>query len=648
MKKSCIAVCLAIGGAFAQVPPVAVNSNPVAMPSTTAVGPVSDPQGRRDSLLRVLVPDSLVLPSLNLRGTDLRDALSALGLQYGINLLVDPTVTGSVTVNLKRIRLRDALLLLASENGVLLEPLPGAVKAWKPPPPPPPPVPEPQCIVGWSDGNLSLDAQGVAIERVARLVSESTRVNVLVEKGVSASVSMLLQRTPMAKALALIAENAGLQIRSAGGAYTFAALPWKPSDISGGGGFGTRVSVEADSFVSMEANQTPLKDLIPIVGARLGVNMVVVGNITGNVTLRVSKVTLEQALDYLLAGTEYTWWKRENAWFVGPVGTPGVTNTELIMLKHMKAEDVMDIVPPNVIRNAQLKLVKNHNAIMVLGARDAIDGVRQFVQSVDFPVPQILIEALVVDVDMDKIRNIGVKAFLGSSGKGSNSRNVYPSFEQIFDKNDGDAVLSAIPGLRDVVTLPKDFFVKINAMEQEKILDIRSRPQVATLNGSEATINIGQTQYFLLNSETNMAQTGGTTVSTTQRFEKIEANVTLTVTPYVTGKGEITCDIVPDFSEPEGSFDAKTPPTINHRKLKSKVRLREGETIVLGGLVKESANKVYDQVPLLGSIPILGWLFKNQSTQKSRSQLLIFVTPHIYYGEDAKVDPAKVLRGLVK
>ncbi len=74
--------------------------------------------------------------------------------------------------------------------------------------------------------------------------------------------------------------------------------------------------------------------------------------------------------------------------------------------------------------------------------------------------------------------------------------------------------------------------------------------------------------------------------------------------------------------------------------MKSSVRLRDGETIVLGGMVKESVNDVYNQVPFLGSIPVLGWLFKNVERVHSKSQLLIFVTPHIYYGDEGSVDIA--------
>ena len=103
-----------------------------------------------------------------------------------------------------------------------------------------------------------------------------------------------------------------------------------------------------------------------------------------------------------------------------------------------------------------------------------------------------------------------------------------------------------------------------------------------------------------------------------------------------------------DFSEPEGSFSSEVPPTLNKRYVKSSVRLLDGETIVLGGMVKESQNDVYREFPFLGSLPIIGWLFRNVEKVKSKSQLLIFVTPHIYYGKEGSVDVKKEIEKLEK
>lgn len=250
-----------------------------------------------------------------------------------------------------------------------------------------------------------------------------------------------------------------------------------------------------------------------------------------------------------------------------------------------------------------------------------------------------------VDLDLEKGHNHGLNLFFGNAAKSVGSENLFPSVDQTLNSKQLQRVFNGI-GLGEIVSIPKDLVTKINAMEQEKILDVKARSQIATLNGETAVLTIGQTQYYMMASEVDYNQGDAVTSKTTQRFKQIEANSNITVTPYVTGEGEITCEIVPDFSEPEGSFSSEVPPTLNKRYVKSSVRLRDGETIVLGGMVKESVSDVHRQVPFLGSIPVIGWLFRNVERVHSKSQLLIFVTPHIYYGSEGSVDVAEeIARG---
>lgn len=632
-----------------------IPSSPLAppMPEGAALPRAEERANRSsfDSSGLVLISDSSWVASLSVRQAEVRDLLPALAMQHGVNLLLDPDVSGKVTLNLRKVRLRDVVRLLATDLSLDVVASGGMVRLRKSKEPAPSPEPPPVCQVQVHEGLIRLDAQGASLDQVARALGEKAGINLVVRSEGGASVRLLLTGLPPRRLVSALAEAMGLEMREQGGVY----LLQRPAPAASTSDAGTaasgvlRVWMESDSSVSIEAYQAPLASAVQALAEKVGVDVVVLGALTGQVTLRLQRSAPERILDFLFAGSEFTWWKREGAWVVGLAGSPGVANSELLVLKHVKAEDAMELIPQSIQKNAQLKLVKSHNGIMVLGSRESIEGLRAYLEHIDRPVPQILIEALVVDIDMDKVRNIGMRAFLGKAGIGTNSRSIYPSVEQSFDAWDVDWAMKAA-GLRDVVKLPDDFFLKVNALEQEKLLQVRSRPQISTLNGSEAKLAVGQTQYFLLNTETNFGSgaVAGSSTTTTQRFEKIEANVTLTVTPYVSGEGEITCEIAPDFSEPEGSFDAKTPPTINHRVLHSKVRLRDGETIILGGLVKESVNRIDDQVPLLGSIPFLGYLFKNRSSVKSRSQLMIFVTPHIYYGSDAQVDPDRVMESLSK
>jgi type IV pilus assembly protein PilQ len=118
-----------------------------------------------------------------------------------------------------------------------------------------------------------------------------------------------------------------------------------------------------------------------------------------------------------------------------------------------------------------------------------------------------------------------------------------------------------------------------------------------------------------------------------QTFHTIEADVKLEITPYVGADGMITLEIKPDFRTPVGQFSSDVPPTINKRELSTTLAVKEGETVVLGGLVQESDSEDRTQVPLLGSIPLLGSLFSSSTKEKRKSQLMIYVTPRISYGE---------------
>lgn len=119
-----------------------------------------------------------------------------------------------------------------------------------------------------------------------------------------------------------------------------------------------------------------------------------------------------------------------------------------------------------------------------------------------------------------------------------------------------------------------------------------------------------------------------------ERFETIKAEMILKVTPWVTATGEIVTEIHPEFSTPKNGLDPKVPPTIDHRVLDSTVKLKDGEIIILGGLIQEFDTESINRFPVLGHIPLLGKLFQSRSYQKSSAELIIYLTPHVYYVGD--------------
>jgi len=188
-------------------------------------------------------------------------------------------------------------------------------------------------------------------------------------------------------------------------------------------------------------------------------------------------------------------------------------------------------------------------------------------------------------------------------------------------------------GIHNLGVLPNDFFFRIQALDQEGKVNIESRPEISTLNGHTASIQIGTTQYFILKTTTPIQSPQTVITQESQRFETIKANVSLKITPWVSSSGEVTAEIHPEFDTPVGAFNPNVPPTINSRVLDSTVRLKDGETIILGGLIQNSDTKNYNKIPILGDIPLIGKLFSNRSRNHSKSELIIFITPHVFFGD---------------
>ena len=288
-----------------------------------------------------------------------------------------------------------------------------------------------------------------------------------------------------------------------------------------------------------------------------------------------------------------------------------------------------------------------YNAILIEASnRDIIELARTFVQNLDKPIAQILIEAWVVEVKLDKLRKYGIQLFSKEPNNASLSKTYYPRFSGEYSKTD---LLDFIRNFIDVSAtveriIPVNFAAQLDALESEGITNLISKPQVATLNGYPASITFGTTQYYLLEKETVSPNNGSSSqlVGKDQRFESINVNMVLSVKPWVSSKDEVTMEISPNFDVPGVSRDANLPPTINRRSLNSTVRVKNGEMIILGGLIGESETNSIDQVPFLGSIPILEWIFSTRKIEKSKTQLMIYLIPHIYYGSERTIDPNSI------
>lgn len=603
-----------------------------------------------------VLPDAALerLETVNVREADLRDVFRGIAHQYGLNLIVDSRIDRRVTVRLAGLPVIEAIAFLARENGLVLSQEGYILRVDVPPEPapPPPPVPEPPHVMVRGD-SLTVDLHGEELETVMRLIAQESGRDIVVRQGVRGPLRGLLTDVPFVLGLRTLLQNNGFALREKDGIFHVDRAGFGGAEDAGAGrAFWVQVD---DSLVSFDVVDARIADVLREMATQLEVNLVTYAVPEGSITARVAGLPLDDCLELLFKGTNITYRRSGNVYVIGDKQTHGIAATRLLRLGHIRADAVLELLPKTLREHATIQVVREHNGLMVTGTNDVIAEVETFVREVDHPTPQILIEALVVDFAATDFFELGLrfgrnKALATKSASGTYLFETTGSTdpEEVRTKGfrhsgDGrtantylDALssLAGVFGIQNIGHLPEDFFFQLHALSQEGKANIRSRPQVSTLNGHTASITIGTTQYYILDTDTPYQQPGQFYLQSTERFEKIEANVKLEITPWVSASGEVTTEIRPEFSAPVGRFDPEVPPTINSRVLDSTVRLRDGETIILGGLIQDVDKVVYHKVPLLGSIPLLGRLFSGRSSEREKSELVIFITPHVFYGDE--------------
>jgi type II secretory pathway component GspD/PulD (secretin) len=252
------------------------------------------------------------------------------------------------------------------------------------------------------------------------------------------------------------------------------------------------------------------------------------------------------------------------------------------------------------------------NAVVATSPSQMLAKIGSDLSKVDTPSPEISIEALAVEFTDTKDINTGLGLLYQTSTSISS-----------IDSPSGTITYNTIG------KLPSTFQANLTSLEQLGKARVRARPRMAAVNGHTANIFIG-TQRFI---QVQFNQYG----QTQTRIQPVDVGVKLAVTPLTGGNGEITTRIVPEVSNIT-QIDLQTGlPLVSDRQADTTVRVRDGETIAIGGLTLDQEQSTHTRIPVLGDIPILGQLFRSNQISDVKTELVVFITPRIL----ANTDPAR-------
>ena len=413
--------------------------------------------------------------------------------------------------------------------------------------------------------------------------------------------------------------------------------------------------------LSLNFQDIEVRAVLQLIADFTGLNMVASDTVRGNVTLRLKNVPWDQALDIILKSKGLGMRKDGNVILVAPqeeiaarekleleankqIEELAPLSTEFIQVNYAKAGELAALIKAKennlLSERGNVSIDERTNTLIVQDVAASLESIRSMVTKLDIPVRQVLIESRIVNADESFAKDLGVNfGFSRNTGGEGETLSTSAAHLAVGGGQPGNTDFGDTTAFGDgaenlMVTLPVagatgsfklaygiigSYLLQLElsaALAEGRGEDIAS-PKVITANQREAVIESGVEIPYQ-----QATSSGATSVS----FKK--AVLALRVTPQITPDDRVLLDLEVN-QDTRGSPDVLGVPPINTRNVSTQVLVDNGETVVLGGVYSQSTNNTLDRIPFFGDLPYVGFLFKRTSENKTKSELLIFVTPKI-------------------
>lgn len=350
-----------------------------------------------------------------------------------------------------------------------------------------------------------------------------------------------------------------------------------------------------------------------------------------NTALRdiLEEITTQNDLAYTVEnGTVYI--RSKNS--IGSLAPSDAGGVHLLPLKYANAGDVIAMITPIVPKSEKLISNESSNSLLFVGSIETFQKIRDLTNALDTPPKQILIQGIIIETTETFLQTIGFQA--GNISKTStNNGGVTTAFINNPGPQNPNLGLSAAKIAGRTIDLD------LKAAETRGDAKVLSRPKVVTLNNRAAEITSGLTIHVKTLSSTQTAQPGQAPVAVAGGLSQVNAGLSVKITPTIVGDGEVKMKILINASSPDNSQAVDGIPGVQTNSADTMVIVRDDETAIIAGLIKQTRSKSQSGVPLLMDIPILGFLFRSDDRSDQTNELAIFITPSILKNSIGAISP---------
>ncbi len=409
----------------------------------------------------------------------------------------------------------------------------------------------------------------------------------------------------------------------------------------------------AGEKLSLNFQNIDVRSVLQVIADFTDFNIITSDSVQGSLTLRLKDVPWDQALDIILQAKGLDMRKNGNVIWIAPgdelaarekqqleskaqIGDLEQLTTESFQINYHKAKEIQAFLSskdqPFLSKRGSINVDERSNKLFVTDVGSRLEALRRLVQEIDVAPQQVLIEARIVEAEKTFTHELGVRLGVGSTrtaGVGGGARLGFGNSSlgedggtNIFKPGESTSGTQSEKFGNLNVTLfnssmTRFLNLELNAQESDNRIRQVASPRVLTANQVEASVEQGVEIPY-----EESSSSGATSVS----FKK--AVLSLKVKPQITpdGRLQLSIEVNKDSKGEESRFGV---PAINTKKVKSEVLVENGGTVVIGGVYEEDERSNVTQVPFLGDLPVLGYLFKSRGTASVRRELLVFITPRI-------------------
>lgn len=385
--------------------------------------------------------------------------------------------------------------------------------------------------------------------------------------------------------------------------------------------------------VSLDAEDAYIPSVLKILAEKGGLNIITGPGVTNaRISIHMKDVPIEQAVNLVVRAAGLSYERIGNSVLVADTQSLKDETGLSSYIIDLKYADAVDVKAAISDLTDKVQVDKSGNRLIILTSPRVISEIEEIVGTMDRPVQQVMLEARIIEVSTDDLMELGIDwdqlnrqgtiIVEGAKPPSPTPKDSPPEELPYISTNTGDNKLPVGPWNRQLMS----FQVAVDLLIHNGSGRVLANPRVATLNGRPADILVGQRIPF----EVSQTIFAGNAAAGAVSVQREEVGIKLKITPLINADGYITTTISPEVSSIVGFVGRNGDlPQVSTRNATTTVRLKDGNSVIIGGLLAEERTTNVTKVPLLGDIPVLGYLFRHKRETVRKTDLVIEVTPRI-------------------